>query len=304
MSTPIKPRTVNLSDHGTDPMKAALKLDLTGHNFKEISVVDFVTTVWGIEKDVAEKIRNAKFALPEYPANLYEKVLKTRNYSERHLHAPFLEIHTDLLKQVCDLLGISPEGFNNIFWDGKGDAMIRNQYTKRKPDLLNMSRFAVGILWELVNAVVEFKRHGADMDEETKETPLPTIPEDTKLNVPLATSESRNKKPGNSTQWKPAGSHQASASIQSDLLSSIGTNSTIYSATTISSSGKRSVDEALGPDIPDGRTSTRKRARVMRTTLDQLQLATYALECLGASSRHYATGIFIDKYRVSLWCYK
>ena len=134
MSTPIKPRMVNLSNHGTDPMKAVLKLDLTGHNFKEISVVDFVVKVWGIEKDVAEKIRNAKFTLPEHPANLYEKVLKTRNYSERHLHAPFLEIHTNLLKQVCDLLGISPEDFNNIFWDGKGDAMIRNQYTKRKPD--------------------------------------------------------------------------------------------------------------------------------------------------------------------------
>jgi len=288
-------------------MKAALKLDLTGHNFKEISVVDFVTTVWGLDEDVAQKIGNAKFTLPEHPANLYEKVLTTRNYSERHLHAPFLEIHTDLLGQVCDLLGISPEEFNNIFWDGKGDAMIRNQYTRRKPDLLNMNRLVVGIVWELVNAVVEFKRHGSDKDEETKEIPLLTIPEDTKLNVPFATSEARsnNKKsgnPGNSTQWKPAGSHQASASIQSDFLSSVGTNSTIYSATTMSS-GKRSAEEALGPDIPSGRTSTRKRARVTRTTLDQLQLATYALECLGASSRHYTTGIFIDKYHVSLWCY-
>ena len=46
MSTPIKLRTVNLSDHRTDPMKAALKFDLAGHTFQEIGVVDFVTTVW------------------------------------------------------------------------------------------------------------------------------------------------------------------------------------------------------------------------------------------------------------------
>jgi hypothetical protein len=34
---------------------------------------------------------------------------------------------------------------------------------------------------------------------------------------------------------------------------------------------------------------------------DQLQLATYTLECLDASTRHYTTGVFIDKFKVSLW---
>jgi len=301
MSTPIKLRTVNLSDHRTDPMKAALKVDLSGHTSQEIGVVDFVTTVWGLEKDLAEKIRTAKFTLPEDSANLYGNVLTSGNYNERHLHAPFLEIHADLLKQVCGLLGTSPEQFDNTFWDGKGDAAIRNQYTRRKPDLLNMHRLAVSVLWELVNGVVEFKKRGARNDHQKGGTPLATIQEDAKLDSPASSkSKITRKKPRKSAQWKPAGSSQTSASLQSDISSSVASNSTIYSATT-TSGGKRSADEALGRDIPTGRTE--KRARVTDTTLDQLQLATYALECLGASSRHYVTGIFIDKYDVSLWCY-
>lgn len=221
----------------------------------------------------------------------------------RHLHVPFIEVHTDLLKQVCDLLGTSPEDFNNTFWDGNGEAGIRNQYTRRKPDLLNMHCLVVRMLWELVNGVLKFKRRGGRNDDQKGGTPLATIQEDTNLDAPVASkskSKIKCKKSRKPAQWKPAGSQQSSASLQSDVLSSVASNSTIYSATTISS-GKRSADEALGRDIPTGRTE--KRVRVIGTTLDQLQLATYALECLGASSRHYATGIFIDKYDVSLWCY-
>jgi hypothetical protein len=167
-------------------MKAALKLDLAGHTFQEIGVVDFVTTVWGLEKDVADKIRTAKFTVPEHPANLYDKVLTSGNYNERHLHAPFIEVHTDLLKQVCDFLETSPEDFNNTFWDGNGDAGIRNQYTRRKPDLLNMHRLVVRVSWELVNGVLEFKRRGGRNDDQKRGTPLATIQEDTNLDAPVA----------------------------------------------------------------------------------------------------------------------
>ncbi|KAG5640878.1 hypothetical protein DXG03_006755 [Asterophora parasitica] len=36
-------------------------------------------------------------------------------------------------------------------------------------------------------------------------------------------------------------------------------------------------------------------------TLAQLQLATYALECLDASTRHYVTSFWIDRFKISLW---
>jgi hypothetical protein len=52
--------------------------------------------------------------------------------------------------------------------------------------------------------------------------------------------------------------------------------------------------------------SVAKRARQShngKITSDQLQLATYALECLDASTRHYTTGVFIDNFKVSLWYY-
>jgi len=39
MSTPIKPRTVNLSDHGTDPMKAAWKPDLTDTILRRLALL-------------------------------------------------------------------------------------------------------------------------------------------------------------------------------------------------------------------------------------------------------------------------
>lgn len=186
----------------------------------------------------------------------------------RHLHAPFIEVHTDLLKQVCDLLGTSPEDFNNTFWDGNGEAGIRNQYTRRKPDFLNMHCLVVRMLWELVNGVLKFKRRGGRNDDQKGGTPLATIQEDTNLDAPVASkskSKIKCKKSRKPAQWKPAGSQQSSASLQSDVLSSVASNSTIYSATTISS-GKRSADEALGRDIPTGRTE--KRVRVTGTTLD------------------------------------
>jgi hypothetical protein len=34
-----------------------------------------------------------------------------------------------------------------------------------------------------------------------------------------------------------------------------------------------------------------------------MQLATYALEAMAASTRHYTTGVFIDKFIMSLWYY-
>ena len=40
-----------------------------------------------------------------------------------------------------------------------------------------------------------------------------------------------------------------------------------------------------------------------RITNDQMQLATYALEAMAVSTRHYTTGVFIDKFIVSLWYY-
>ncbi|KAF8074640.1 hypothetical protein FPV67DRAFT_1474320 [Lyophyllum atratum] len=55
----------------------------------------------------------------------------------------------------------------------------------------------------------------------------------------------------------------------------------------------------------DGKDSKRLRKvpKVREITMDEIQLATYALECLNASTRHYASGVFIDRFQVSLWYY-
>ena len=36
---------------------------------------------------------------------------------------------------------------------------------------------------------------------------------------------------------------------------------------------------------------------------NHLQLARYVLECMAAASRHYATGVFVDRFNISLWYY-
>lgn len=52
-------------------MKAARKLDLTGHAF---GVVSFVTTVtWDLQKDVVDKIRIAVVTLPDRPTSLAQE---------------------------------------------------------------------------------------------------------------------------------------------------------------------------------------------------------------------------------------
>ncbi|KAF8701409.1 hypothetical protein AX14_000444 [Amanita brunnescens Koide BX004] len=36
---------------------------------------------------------------------------------------------------------------------------------------------------------------------------------------------------------------------------------------------------------------------------NHLQLARHVLECMAAASRHYATGVFVDRFNISLWYY-
>ncbi|KAF8347999.1 hypothetical protein F5887DRAFT_1281048 [Amanita rubescens] len=65
----------------------------------------------------------------------------------------------------------------------------------------------------------------------------------------------------------------------------------------LSSSMKRKADDTL-VSLPRKRQN--KKSSLNR---DHMQLARYALECMAAASRHYVTGVFVDRFNISLWYY-
>ena len=67
-------------------------------------------------------------------------------------------------------------------------------------------------------------------------------------------------------------------------------------STTRTMSQKRRTDDEISNQRPTKRRS-------IDYTQDELQLATYALECMTSSTRLYTAGIFIDRTFLSLWYY-
>ena len=65
----------------------------------------------------------------------------------------------------------------------------------------------------------------------------------------------------------------------------------------IVSANKRIADNFAVPQSPKRRKSN------LHATVEQLQLARYALECMAAASRHYVAGVFIHRFNISLWYY-
>ncbi|KAF8642416.1 hypothetical protein AX14_009748, partial [Amanita brunnescens Koide BX004] len=73
----------------------------------------------------------------------------------------------------------------------------------------------------------------------------------------------------------------------------------------------------IEPQFSSSRSATRKRKAAdppisvsrkrqnIKPSANQhhLQLARYVLECMAAASRHYATGVFVDRFNISLWYY-
>ena len=67
-------------------------------------------------------------------------------------------------------------------------------------------------------------------------------------------------------------------------------------------SSTESVNKRLADDFPS-QPSSKRRKNDLHATVEQLQLARYALECMAAASRHYVAGVFIHRFNISLWYY-
>ena len=77
--TPVKVRTASLgsnrSQQTTEPIRAASRIDLSGHIYEEITILDFIKTVWGLDDVIAKTINDHTFTLLEDAVQDYERIL-------------------------------------------------------------------------------------------------------------------------------------------------------------------------------------------------------------------------------------
>ncbi|KAJ3505823.1 hypothetical protein NLJ89_g7215 [Agrocybe chaxingu] len=335
MGTPNKANCASMNVSHMSEMKKELKIELKGHVYAPISVTDFVKNVWGLDATILETILKAQWTLKEDAMKRYEDVYLdiTCTQPEPKLHQPFREISIALLQDICTALGLNYSvAVKDDFWDGNGSKYIHSRFknSRRKPDLLRgwTPFLEVAIQWAEAKSALEFKltmarRRAARIakgleapepktPEKKKKKNLPSIPEEgddsnadasasvvSKSRRTRASSHRSGKASATNSNASHSSAIQSSSTTQSN--STAGSTSTAQSQSTVvnsSTSSKRTISQVDGAS----ESSESKRAKVL-VTGDELQLASYALECLGDSSRHFTTGISVDGTTMTLWCY-
>ncbi|KDR70433.1 hypothetical protein GALMADRAFT_76151 [Galerina marginata CBS 339.88] len=298
-------------------MKKDLKTDLSGHMYQNVSVEEFVTHIWGLDSTVVKVIVDSKISAPPDSLQQYRKVLNKKNSHETKLYKPFREISDQLLLDVCALPQLDGSGTTTCFWDGKGSQVLKGEFTSRKADLLRAwLPLPAKMTWELCKAPLEFKRHFeeifntpltsslhsiAEVNElpDIRSTELPSTANldasrhTAKVSPDSATAGAKEPK---ATRSKRARGSKSPQSANEDTAS--GSHQATPVQTDSQSSKKRSFEEV---DVSNAPSSSKRRRKDGMMVNDELQLATYALECLGCLGRNYATGIFIDRFTVSVW---
>ncbi|CAA7261237.1 unnamed protein product [Cyclocybe aegerita] len=331
--TPSKSKVAKENPRRAETARKILKLELDGHLYQDITVEQFVINVWGLDEATVRRVLDANIGLHKSYWRHYKAVCNKPSQSqpEQHLHEPFRHISSHLLKDVCKKLGLDPKKtIKDAFWDGGGSKNMKSRYAYgrlRKPDLLRIWGLRDGRKrprWSETKSALEFKVEEAK--RRAKKNPnggytyaLQSIQEGTEI-AGIATPQSgASSSFATSSRGTGSGSRAQSFSTPLTSYADLSLSTTFKSST----SSKRLFDEVDGRDADDG-ANPPKRAKVAADDGDEdeeeededeykkpeievkngeIQLATYALECLGDSSRHYTTGIFIDSTSVNLWYY-
>jgi len=223
----------------------------------------------------------------------YENVLDPSNtLREPDLHAPFRAIASKLVLDAHIVLGILDANLVEHFWDGNGTTILSSKYTKQKPDLLSL--WGPVPNWAKTRSALEFRIEMIPNNAESSVS-LPVISEDLFLPKPDRTPPRQPQEISLNRRvkkQKDPGRHSRAATISTERTSRISSadsgpsrfdhNSSITSGTQ-SLKRRRSVED---DDDTVSVASALKRSRYAANyiTQDQLQLATYALECLSVSS--------------------
>ena len=331
MSTPSKRGTVGVANATLTNIMPQLKEDTHNRLFDGAAIEDFVQFTWGIPVEDMDCILSEKWSLD---SDLLQDYGDAKPESE--MYKPFSRLAENLITSVRSSLG---KGDNRMtFWNSKGTHVIKNLFTLRKPDMLAMYKDS-SVMWLMVFLIIEFKRssntgsgsNASSRNSSRSTSSLSGIPEDCAGGNPLnvMTSEfrqSRSKSRASSisvsnTRKRSQPKVSTSAGIsRTNIAQSVNPKNRrsprLASKMVLSGSGE--TRSSVPPSVASSKKrrhsddnddeAISKRARNSQSnsphiTNDQMQLATYALEAMAVSTRRYTTGIFIDKFILSLWYY-
>jgi len=335
MSTPRKIRTNGLYTHTREVMDSVLQNELIGNRYEDITVQSFVQEVFGLSPQRVVEILAMALELDPTAVSTYDTVAQSE--AEPKLHAPFRKIVDQLLDRLYAYFELGDR--HDGFWDRRGGYSIRSNYATRKPDMLRMWKPIPANIdcWDLVKCTIEFK----NVADKTKEK-MSSIPEDNpdmalpstevkkatsdSLPVPVGRGRGRGSKGrrGSSRTTSGSGGDAATGKAKAPKTRTQRSRSTTSEPSPFpvaSTSTHTSTESLPNPsqlpsttDLPliEGLgkrkrsaddTASRGTRRSLKPNLKEVQLASYGVECLSVGNRHYVTGIYIDRWMMTLWYY-
>ncbi|KAG5640981.1 hypothetical protein DXG03_006462 [Asterophora parasitica] len=308
-STPSRPGVTGIENPNLTNVMPQLREDLSNKFSTGNSLTDFVHHVYGVPMDVIAFIldANRQLTLPDLTA------YRTAS-PEPEMYRPFEEIANFLLGQAIDevntFLGQDPANAEQYidFWSALGRRALESSLTTRKLDMLTTDPDDIRAhpLWLLVWQVFEFKRKAAKAEESGNQQAisshcsaftssgsvfsssahgLPTIPA-----ASQSLTASNAKASGSKISHTKASKERFDDAEFNPRAPSAGSKKRKGSHSSTSTSASKRARQGPAPPMPPPPPPS--------LTNDQLQLATYALECLDASTRHYVTGVWIDRFQI------
>ncbi|KAF8657534.1 hypothetical protein AX14_007873, partial [Amanita brunnescens Koide BX004] len=130
--------------------------------------------------------------------------------------------------------------------------------------------------------------------------PLGLRPSNTPITIPTRAPSDENptasKKKSSSRTARSRASSTSSAKVNLNRESKAPQIEPQFSSTGSATRKRKAADFPV--------SVSRKRQNIKPSAnQNHLQLARYVLECMAAASRHYATGVFVDRFNISLWYY-
>ena len=329
MTTPLKRGATGATKSTLDNLLPLLREDTDGRLFSGITVEQFVEHAWGVSPAEIFRIISGQWILKPESLEQYRSA-----NSEPGMYEPFNEIAVALAASVRDALGKDESPMK--LWNGGGNYVMKDSETSaaRKPDMLSVlleTLLSLGSKpeWWMVYKIMEFKTKlsakflgnasspstsslGSILEHASTTTGGGRSSRVAPNGSPISRAKPAKRRMKSTSKGKQKivtstasngeSSHNAASTVSATPSIRVGAaGGHVYAQPATSSSNKRKFAGSHGDTASKRIRSSDSTAS--RITNGQMQLATYALEAMAVSTRHYTTGVFIDKFTVSLWYY-
>ncbi|KAF9492573.1 hypothetical protein BDN71DRAFT_1473715 [Pleurotus eryngii] len=316
MSSPLKLGAISIKNHTRRNVDNATRNDFSGNIVQDVPLEDFVSASFSISKDDILATKSRPCDTIDVDVSNYRRMVQQKAPEDK-LYPFFQRIIVKLGQEVTE------EDLAFVVRVLGTDA-LKNKYTSRKPDG-SIWRDNVDLVWHLMKVAIEMKRwkksSHCDLGTQAQtmpdivyetETPnrgpetgpsalrIPTIPE---IPAPPANTSTP---PPNATTELPASPLTRSPNATTDLLP-------VLSAASSNEAPLNVLESRVTPPVPSGPSCRKrprkseaprpnKRPRTSRLTIDQTQIANYALECMASTvHRRWTIGVMVDNFWVTLW---